>query len=145
MTAAPGLMEKMWIEWECTRLVNRFNQLNDVGDFEAAAELFAPDGSYLTPLTPEPVAGRAAILEMLRQRPSGTFRHFVTNVVIDVQSSVEARGKSYLIVAMSSESDPLKAVADRPPITGEVDEHFILTPEGWRLGHRRGHGGISFG
>ena len=145
MTATPDAVQRLLIEWECTKLVHRYNQLNDVGSFEEAAALFAEDGSYLTPVTPTPVVGRAAILEMLRQRPLGTFRHFVTNLVIDVVSAVEARGKSYLIVVMSRERDPLKAVADAPAFSGEVDEHFVLTSAGWRLGHRRGRGGIRFG
>jgi hypothetical protein len=145
MTTTPDATERMLIEWECAKLVNRYNQLNDAGRFEEAAALFAAEGSYLTPATAEPVVGRGAILEMLRQRPPGTFRHFVTNLVIDVESSMEVRGKSYLIVAMSRDPDPLKAVADRPPFTGEIDEHFVLTGEGWRFGHRRGRGGIRFG
>ena len=145
MAAMPDATERMLIEWECTKLVNHYNHLNDAGRFEEAAALFAEDGSFLTPATPEPVMGRQAILEMLKRRAPGTFRHFVTNLVIDAESSVEARGKSYLIVAMSRERDPLKAVADVPPFTGEIDEHFVLTNEGWRFGHRSGRGGIRFG
>ncbi len=140
----PDAVERMLIEWECSKVVHRYNLLNDAGRFEEAAALFAEDGSYLTPVTPEPVVGRAAILAMLKQRPAGTFRHFVTNLVIDVESGTEARGWSYLIVVASSEPDPLKAVADSPAFTGEIDEHFILTPEGWRFGDRRGRGGIRF-
>ncbi len=145
MTATPDSIQTMLIEWECTKLVNRYNRLNDAGRFEEAAASFAEDGSYLTPVTPTPVVGRAAILEMLRRRPPGTFRHFVTNLVIDVKSSVEAQGTSYLIVAMSRELDPLKAIADAPPFSGEIDEHFVLTACGWRFGHRRGRGGIRLG
>ena len=137
--------QRALIEWECAKLVNRYNLLNDAGRFEEAAALFAKDGSYLTPAAPEPVFGRAAILRLLERRPQGTFRHFVANLVIDVDSPEEAHGKSYLIVAVSSEPDPLKAIAERPPFTGEIDEHFVLTDNGWRFGHRRGRGGIRFG
>ncbi len=144
MTAPSDPMERLLIEWECARLVNTYNLLNDAGRFEEAADLFAEDGSYLTPATPEPVVGRQAILQMLRQRPMPTARHFVTNLVIDVVSPTEARGHSYLLVLLSNDPDPAKAVASMPALTGEVEEHFLLTPDGWRLGHRRGKASIRF-
>ncbi len=142
MTAPSDPMERLLIEWECARLVNSYNLLNDAGRFDEAAGLFAEDGSYLTPATPEPVVGRQAILEMLKQRPMPTARHFVTNLVIDVVSPTEARGHSYLLVLLSNDPEPVTAVASMPLLTGEIEEHFLLTPEGWRLGHRRGKAGI---
>ncbi len=144
MAETPAALERLMIEWECSKLVNRYNLLNDANRFEEAAALFAEDGSYQTPATPEPVAGRAAILEVLKMRSSASARHFVTNLVIDVISRTEARGRSYLLVLLSNEPDIAKAVASGPPLSGEIDEHFILTADGWRFGHRRGKLSIRF-
>jgi hypothetical protein len=136
--------ERMLIEWECTKLVHRFNWLNDRGRFEEAAECFAPDASYLTPASPDPVAGREALVASFSARPPWTFRHFVTNLFVDAISSTEARGHSAMLVAFNS-GPPTAPTAPTPAITGEVDEHFVLTESGWRFGHRRGYGGIPLG
>lgn len=131
------------IEWACTRLVQHYNLLNDAGRFAEAAACFAAEGSYLTPMLAQPAVGREAILGVLKSRPAGTFRHFVTNLVVEVLSPVEARGHSYLLIALAgSREDPLP-VPDGPALTGEVHEHFVLTGEGWRFGHRVGLGGIQ--
>lgn len=144
MTDSHDPMTRMLIEWSCTHLVNRYNQLADAGRLEEAVDLFAPEGSYLTPAVVEPQQGRAAILAMLRGLPPMTVRHFVTNVVVDVLSPTEARGRSYLILLLSNELKADKAVAIGPAMTGEIDEHFVLTDKGWRFGHRQGFAGIRF-
>lgn len=135
--------ERLRIEWACTRLVHRFNLLNDAGRFEEAAACFADQGSYVTPILSEPDIGRDAILRSLQARPAGTFRHFVTNVVIDVLSPAEARGHSYLLIALTGAPGVPLPVPDGPALTGEVQEHFLLTSEGWKMGHRVGLGGID--
>lgn len=143
MTEPPSA-ERMLIEWECAKLVHRFNWLNDRGQFEAAADCFAPDGSYLTPATPKPVAGRAALIASLAARPQWTFRHFVTNLFVNAISPTEATGHSAMLIAFNS-GPPDAPVVPIPAITGEVDEHFVLTDNGWRFGNRRGYGGIPLG
>jgi len=140
----PTPTEKMLIEWECTRLVNRFNWLNDHGHFEAAADCFAPDGSYLTPSSPDPIAGRAALIASFSARPPWTFRHFVTNLFVEAVSATEARGHSAMLVAFNL--GPVNAPAHvTAAFSGEVDEHFVLLSQGWRFGHRRGYQGIPLG
>lgn len=136
--------EKMAIEWECTKLVHRFNWLNDRGHFEEAADCFAPDGSYLTPASPDPVTGRAGLIASFAARPDWTFRHFVTNLFVEAISPTEATGHSAMLVAFNS-GPPDAPAAPTTAITGEVDEHFVLTDKGWRFGNRRGYGGIPLG
>ena len=41
----PDAVERMLIEWECSKVVHRYNLLNDAGRFEEAAALFAEDGA----------------------------------------------------------------------------------------------------
>ena len=127
----------MQIEWACTRLVNLFNLLSDSRAHDEAAALFVPDGTYIRPGRPA-LVGRNALAAAFRQDPPGRKRHFVTNVVVDVVSPVEAKGRSYLLLASSTDEAEGCRVADRPLVAGEVAEQFALTEEGWRFAAREG-------
>ena len=45
--------QRLAIEWECTRLVNLYANLNDVGRWEALAALYAEDGLMSRPTAPD--------------------------------------------------------------------------------------------
>ena len=118
------------IEWECTRLVNLYAQLNDAARWDELAALYAEDGSMTRPTAPDaPVIGRAAILAAFKARPPRTTRHICSNVVIDVESATAARGSSAML---------LFTAADAPPMVGGFEDRFVLTDEGWRFAERRG-------
>lgn len=118
------------IEWECTRLVHLYVQLNDAARWEDLAALYARDGSMTRPTAPDvPVIGREAILAAFKGRPPRTTRHISANVVIDVESASLARGSSAMLLYTS---------ADAPPLIGGFEDRFVLTEEGWRFTERRG-------
>ncbi|HEX4051531.1 MAG TPA: nuclear transport factor 2 family protein [Steroidobacteraceae bacterium] len=117
------------IEWECTRLVNLYANLNDAANWEAVANLYIVDGAMARPSAPDVlIKGRAAILQAFRARPPRTTRHICANLVVEVESSSAARGES----AMLLYSGP------GVPIVGSFHDRFALTDEGWRFAERRG-------
>jgi SnoaL-like domain len=118
------------IEWECTRLINLYANLNDEARWEEAAALYAEDGLMTRPTAPgDPIVGRAALLASFRARPPRTSQHIVANIVVDVESETEARGYSVILLFTGK---------DAPPLVGSYRDRFVLTGEGWRFAERRG-------
>lgn len=133
------------IEWECTRLVNLYANLNDEGRWEEVAALYAEDGLMTRPTAPDaPIVGRAALLASFRARPPRTSRHVCANIVVDVESDSRASAFS-VILLFTGRIDvdgglPLRD--DGPPLVGTYSDRFVLTGEGWRFAERRG--GLCF-
>lgn len=121
------------IEWECTRLVSLYANLNDRGDWAGVAALYAEDGVMTRPTAPDaPIVGRGAILAAFTARPPRTTRHVCSNIVIDVESEDSARGDSVMLLF----------TAYGPPLVGNFADRFVRTAEGWRFAER--HGSLTF-
>ena len=117
------------IEWDCTRLVHHYANLNDAAEWAAAANLFADDGRLFRPTLPDqPILGREAILAAFLARAPRTTRHICANVVIDVLSAARATGESAMLLFIGSGA----------PLVGSFKDIFIRTPHGWRFQERRG-------
>lgn len=117
------------IEWECTRLVNLYANLNDAADWEALANLYIVDGAMARPSVPDVlIQGRAAILGSLRARPPRTTRHICANIVVDVRSATEAQAESAMLLFSGPGA----------PLIGSYHDRFALTSDGWRFAERRG-------
>jgi len=118
------------IEAACTRLINLYANLNDAGQWDAVAALYAEDGLMTRPSAPDaPVVGRAAILASFRARPARTSQHICANIVVDVESETAARAYSVIL---------LFTAKDVPPLVGSYRDRFMLTTDGWRFSERRG-------
>ncbi|MBO9695032.1 MAG: nuclear transport factor 2 family protein [Sphingopyxis sp.] len=123
------LDDRLAIEWQCTRLVAEYANLNDEARWEDVAALYAEDGWMTRPTAPDdPIVGRAAILAAFTARLPRTTRHICSNIVIDVESPTSARGRSAMLLFTGPGA----------PIVGSFDDRFALTDEGWRFGARRG-------
>ncbi|MCW3837562.1 nuclear transport factor 2 family protein [Sphingomonas canadensis] len=126
--------ERRAIEWECTRLINLYANLNDQGRWEEVAALYTHGGSMTRPTAPDaPVVGREALLASFLARPPRTSQHVCANIVIDVESNTSAMGYSVIL---------LFTAKDSPPLAGHYADRFEKTAEGWRFAERRG--GLSF-
>lgn len=68
------------VEAAIRRLLARYCQLVDDGDFDAAAELFRDDARFI--LLGEEKKGRDVIQQMLVNVTEGTTLHQVTNIVV---------------------------------------------------------------
>ena len=121
--------ERRAIEWDCTRLVGQYANLNDAGDWAGVAALYAQDGLMFRPTAPDtPMRGRDAILAAFRARPPRTTRHICSNIVIDVESATAARGESAMLLFTGGPE----------PLVGSFHDRFVLTSDGWRFAERRG-------
>jgi len=117
------------IEWECTRLVNLYANLNDAANWEALVDLYTVDGAMTRPSVPDVlIVGRTAILESLLARPPRTTRHICANIVVEVQSATEAYAESAMLLFRGPGA----------PLVGSYRDRFVLTSEGWRFAERRG-------
>jgi SnoaL-like domain len=121
--------QRRTIEWECSRLVNLYANLNDAANWEALADLYTLDGAMARPSAPAVlIKGRVAILESFLARPPRTTRHICANLVVDVDSPTAAHGESAMLLFSGPDA----------PKVGSFHDRFTLTSEGWRFAERRG-------
>lgn len=121
--------ERIASEQECARLVARYANLNDAGDFDAVARLYASHGRMTRPSAPEDwIEGRDAILAAFKARPSRTTRHLCTNVEIEIIDDTKARGVCAIALFLSNEDVRV----------GTYHDLFERTSDGWRFAERRG-------
>jgi len=121
--------ERRAIEWECTRLIALYANLNDQHRWEEIAALYHPDGLMTRPTAPDvEIRGSQAILAAFKARPPRITRHFCSNVVIDVDDAGHARGHCAILLF----------TGDGPPLVGSFDDRFVATDSGWRFMERRG-------
>jgi hypothetical protein len=117
------------VEWECTRLVSLYANLNDGQRWEDLAALYAEDGWMTRPSDPNTrIVGPEAILAAFKARPPRTTRHICSNIVIDVESYEHARGESAMLLFTEF----------GPPLVGSFYDRFVQTHDGWRFAERRG-------
>jgi len=137
--------ERQAIEWECSRLINLYANLNDQARWADVAALYAEDGLMTRPTAPgAPVVGRQAILDGFLARPPRASQHVVSNIVVDVESADTARAYS-IILLFTGKIDPdggRPLRDDAPPLVGSFSDRFVRTAEGWRFSERRG--GLTF-
>ena len=133
------------IEWDCTKLINRYTLLNDAADWDAVAALYTEDGQMARPSAPDkPIVGREAILATFKSRPARAARHVVSNIVVDVVSETEATAMSVIVLyqGSASESGGLPARDTSGPLIGTYTDRLRKTAQGWQFAERRG--GLDF-
>ena len=135
--------ERIAIEHACTRLMNQFAILNDSGRFAELAELFTEDARYARPIAPDAlIEGRDSIRATFEARPKERVgRHFISNIVIDVHSTVRASGMCYVSLFSGSIDKPAEKFglqAIPPQLVGEYHDEFVLTDAGWKFQLRKG-------
>ena len=126
------------IERECGKLPLLFARYADNGDHASLAQLFTEDCEFARPFQPDhPFYGRARVQAIFRDRPPILVRHIVTNVLVEATSETEARVTNYLTMLSSHASiePPQEAGAI---YVGGFDDHYVLTPGGWRFKSRYG-------
>jgi hypothetical protein len=131
--------KRLLIEHECGKLPLLFAKYADDGDHAALVELFTPNGTYDRPFQPGyPFHGRAAIQAIFRDRPPILVRHLVTNVLVEVVSSTQARGTSYVVMMSNHELVEPPQSANGIFVGGFEDE-YVLHDGVWRFASRKGH------
>jgi SnoaL-like domain len=136
-----SLAEKIEIERACERLVYVYSRALDLGDMSAAADCFAEHGSMSRPMMPDQIIeGREVIRASLLTRPKTLLtKHLATNVMIDVESRIAARGLSYLTMISTTPSDAQPPHLSQGPIWfGEFKDRYVREHGVWRFLERRG-------
>ena len=132
------------IEWDVSRLINQYVNLNDAADWEAVAALYTEDGTLRRPSGGDPVRGREAILAAFVARPPRAQRHVIANTVVDVVSETEATAFSVIVLYMGDAvgDGGLPAKAANSPLIGTFTDRVVLTDDGWKFAERLG--GLDF-
>lgn len=142
MAETLSALEQIEIERACERIVYAYSRALDLGDMNAAADLFAANGSMARPMAPDQmVQGREAIRASLLTRPKTLLtKHLATNVIIDVESRDSARGISYLTMISSTPPPDGKPpfVSTGPVYFGEFKDRYVRENGVWRFLERRG-------
>lgn len=106
-----------------------YANLNDAGDWQGVAALYAADGRMSRPTAPDDwICGQDAILAAFQSRPARTTRHICSNVVIDVVAQDVATGESAMLLF----------TGDGPPKIGSFHDRFVRIGGVWRFAERRG-------
>jgi SnoaL-like domain len=117
-------------ERACERLILDYAALNDAGDWEGVAALYAEAGRMSRPTAPDNfIEGRDAILAAFKSRPPRTTRHICANIRVDVESEVKATAVSQIM---------LFTALDQAPMVGSYHDKLVSTEAGWRFSERRG-------
>lgn len=122
---------------EIERLLHRYAEAIDAGDFEAVGELFT-DGAVCTPDGLPIAEGAAAVTKLYesttRRHPDGTprTRHIITNVMVDIDDDGRtAVCRSRFTVFQATETLPLQAI-----IVGDHHDDFSLVDGRWTFNRR---------
>lgn len=122
------LLERQAIEWQCSRLICHYANLNDEARWDEVANLFAEDGVLFRPSEPEqPIAGRVNILAEFRIRPPRITRHVCSNIVVDVESPILARATSAMVL-----------YTGEMQLIGGFKDELVWKQHEWRFKERRG-------
>jgi hypothetical protein len=128
------------IQHECEALSIAYARAVDFRDYDEFVELFAENGELDTGT---PLIGKDAIRQAIQKRPDELrSRHVLTNIFIDVLSSTEARGISYLTLYRHIGEESVQAGPapfDGPAAVGHYEDRFVLTADGFRFARRKLH------
>ena len=133
-------LKRLVIERACEQLSIEYARAVDFRDYAAFVELFVDDALLDLGMRLE---GKAAIRESMQKRPDEIrTRHVLTNIFIEVQDSLHARGISYLTLyrhvgAASARNAPVPSIL--PTAIGHYEDTFVKTPAGWRFKTRTLH------
>jgi len=136
--------ERRAIESDCRTLAIQSFVLIDSREWQTLAHLYTEDAIFTRPTAPDqPIEGRAAILAQYEARPiSKVTRHFVANVLIDVQGGDKAKGLLYVLLITGTaeiETPNFPITADPVQFVGEFRDDYVLTESGWRIAKRAGN------
>lgn len=123
------------IERACERLVIAASHRSDEHDHRLA-DLFAIDGVLDVAGTRH--EGREQIRSAVAARDRGVLtHHIISNILVDVLSQERARSLAYVTAYVAPRGEGGPASVSAAAVLGHYHDEFVLTPEGWRIAHRR--------
>jgi hypothetical protein len=123
-----------------TELIVRYAVLCDAGQWDEVAALYADDARMSRPTAPDEfISGRDAILASFRARPPRAARHVVANVLVTLDSDIDARATSQILLFTgTTHGAGLPTLSTTPPLIGTYHDRLLRTNSGWRFTERRG-------
>lgn len=116
-------------------LIARIAHLADTGDVEDYVDCFTAEARWDMPGGPR--CGRTEIRSGSQERraagetgPGSATRHLVDTMAVNVDGD-RARATSYFQFFIHTQTAP------ELRLMGQYDDHFVRTPAGWRVEHRR--------
>jgi ketosteroid isomerase-like protein len=127
--------EQMLAERAIERLITDYAALNDAGDWDAVAAMYAANGRMSRPVAPDDfIEGQTAILAAFKARPPRTTRHICCNIRVTLEGNESAVASSQIMLFTG---------ADQAPMVGSYHDRLVLSDAGWRFAERRGS--LDFG
>lgn len=129
-------------QFEIRNLVNRWAQLNDVGDLDEYGTCWSDDASIeLRPGKPlrgpaEIKAGTAELRQAGLSGPGTHRRHVVTTHVVDFDGPDNATCQVYLLLLVADPTRGPEGTPITPPVVRSMNHVKITlrrTPKGWKL------------
>lgn len=125
-------IETMLAEHQCERLIKRFAVLNDENAYEEMVGMFAENGRFARPSQPEDIiTGREAILAAFKARPLRVSRHFISNILVQLQDDNHASAISYVLLYTaatgSNESNPPYLIGRFKDRLEQIDGQWLFT------------------
>ena len=132
-------LQRLLIERACERLVLQFAQYNDYKENDKLEALFVEDCEFARPLDPaNSYYGRKAVGGIFKNRKPIMTQHVMTNILIDVVSEDEARGRSYVTMVSNPDPDRSSPKEGGGVFFGAFDDVFVRTADGWKFKSRHG-------
>lgn len=135
-------IEAEWVaKAAIAELIVRYATLNDAGDWDAIAALYAENGRMNRPTVPDDfVVGREAIRAAFKARPRRDARHIVANILVTLDAPTRARATSQILLFTGAPGGdgelPIQSAS--PPLVGTYEDVLIRESSGWRFVERRG-------
>lgn len=121
-------------EFACTKLALACYSLMDQGRYEASADLFADDATWVRGGTP--VTGKPAILAALHKRsPDDLSRHLITNVVVTRTGPDTAEATACFAPYRGRRAEAGPAPLGELDMVGDLAYRFVRVAGEWRIAH----------
>lgn len=127
--------ERLLIEAECSRLIAAYAYFVDRREYVDLANLFTEDG--VLDRGGKVTSGRDTILAAMHERDENVAtRHMNGTPFFTAVTSTEARAVTYMLMYVVDGTDEGPNMVPGTTGLGEFHDHFIHTPDGWRLSER---------
>ena len=126
------------IQWQCKHLLASYYNHVDHGEFEAGAQVFAPDVEWRW--REWAVSGRENMLKDLKSALTTThIRHLITNTVVKVIDEDHAESLSYVTIYTHKgdlAEDGSAQHKGGPDYINELHDKLVRLDDGWHIAQR---------
>ena len=139
-------IERAAIGWDVEQLIRRYAMLNDAGDFQGMADMFAEDGVFARPSAADVlIQGKPAILAAYTSRPARFTRHMIATCVVTVEDADNATAHSYLSLHTGQAGDTLPRQAEPAYLIGDFKDRLVRQDGVWKFKARLGSLALKVG